>query len=77
MLKINDDTNRLTRAEFEDYRLNSGITDLQAEIIRLRYHDAEQPTVISICLRLNISTRKYNRELNRALLQIFRYTSKK
>lgn len=71
MLKINDDTNRLTRAEFEDYRLNSGITDLQAEIIRLRYHDAEQPTVIYI------STRKYNRELNRALLQIFRYTSKK
>ena len=38
MLKIND-TNRLTREELEDYRVNSGITALQYEIIKRRYFD--------------------------------------
>lgn len=74
MLKINDDTNRLTKDELEDYRINSGITSLQYEIIKRRYYDATEPTVINICMELNINERKFNRELNKALKQIFKYT---
>lgn len=71
-LKIND-TNRLTKDELEDYRTNSGITQLQFEIIKRRYFDANEPTVVAICMDLNISTKKYNRELKKALLQIYKY----
>lgn len=76
MLRIND-TNRLTRIELDDYRNNSGITELQYQIIKRKYHDPHEWTVISICLDLHISTRKYNRELNKALQQIFRYADRK
>ena len=75
-LKINE-TNRLTREELEDYKANSGITELQAEIVRLRYYDPNEPTVVAICMELNISAKKYNRELNKALKQIYKYESKK
>lgn len=74
MLRINK-TNRLTKTELEDYRNNSGITELQYEIIKRKYYDAKEHTVVSICLDLGISSRKYNRELNKALEQIFRYTA--
>ena len=77
MLKINDDTNRLTKSELEEYQMKSGITQLQYEIIRMRYYDAEQLTVVAICMKLNISERKYNRELNKALSQIYKYKDKK
>lgn len=75
MLQIND-TNRLTRAELEDYKQNSGITELQYEIIKRRYFDPDEPTVVSICMELKISAKKYNKELNRALLQIYKYENK-
>lgn len=71
-LKIND-TNRLTKDELEDYKTNSGITDLQYQIIKMRYYDPSEPTVIAICMELNISAKKYNRELNKALRQIYKY----
>lgn len=71
-LKIND-TNRLTKDELEDYKQNSGITDLQYQIIKMRYYDASEPTVIAIYMELNISAKKYNRELNKALRQIYKY----
>lgn len=73
MLKINQDTNRLTADELEDYKVNSGITSLQYEIVKKRYYDKEQPTVTKICLDLHISEAKYNRELRKALNQIYRY----
>lgn len=76
MLKIND-TNRLTRDELEDYRDNSGITALQYEIIKRRYFDPNEPTVVAVCLELKISAKKYNSELNKALLQIYKYENKK
>lgn len=76
MLKIND-TNRLTRDELEDYRENSGITTLQYEIIKRRYFDPNEPTVVAVCLGLKISAKKYNSELNKALLQIYKYENKK
>ena len=72
MLRINE-TNSLTRQELEDYRVNSGITELQYAIIKRKYYDPGEHTVVSICLELGISACKYNRELNRALLQIARY----
>lgn len=75
-LQIND-TNRLTKDELEDYRVNSGITNLQYEIIKRRYFDPDVPTVVAICLELNISAKKYNSELNKALLQIYKYEHKK
>lgn len=76
MLKIND-TNRLTREELEDYKANSGITDLQYKIIKRRYFDPDEPTVVSVCLELKISAKKYNSELNKALLQIYKHEHKK
>lgn len=76
MLKIND-TNRLTRDELEDYRENSGITTLQYEIIKRRYFDPNEPTVVAVCLELKISAKKYNSKLNKALLQIYKYEHKK
>lgn len=76
-LKINETTNRLTRDELEDIRLNSGITDLQFEIIKRKYFDSDNPTVVAISMSLNISERKYNVELRKALEQIYRYTYKR
>ena len=73
MLKVNGESNRLTKSELEDYRENSGITELQYEIIKMRYYDASLPTIVAICYKLNISERKFNRELNKALMQIYRY----
>lgn len=72
-LKINQTTNRLTKEELLDYKENSGITELQFEIIKKRYFDANEPTVTAICMDLCISQKKYNRELNRALRQIYIY----
>lgn len=75
-LKIND-TNRLTRDELEDYRENSGITELQYKIVKRRYFDRDEPNVTSVCDELSISPKKYNKELNKALIQIYKYEQNK
>lgn len=75
-LKIND-TNRLTRDELEDYRENSGITELQYKIIKRRYFDSDEPNVTAVCDELSISPKKYNKELNKALMQIYKYEQNK
>ena len=72
MLKLNE-TNRLTYSELQDYKENSGITELQYQIIKMRHYDSGNPTVVAICLKLNISHKKYNRELKKAIQQIHRY----
>lgn len=72
MLKLNE-TNRLTYSELQDYKENSGITELQYQIIKMRNYDSCNPTVVAICLKLNISPKKYNRELKKAIQQIHRY----
>lgn len=77
MLKVNGESTRITKTELEDYRDNSGITDLQYEIIKRRYYDSSAPTLIAICIELHISERKFNRELNKALMQIYRYSMQK
>lgn len=73
MLKVNGESTRITKDELQDYKENSGITDLQYEIIKRRYYDAGAPTIVAICIELHISERKFNRELNKALMQIYRY----
>lgn len=77
MLKINSDTNRLTKEELEDYRENSGITERQYQIIKKRYHDKNEPSIIAVCMDLNISQSQYNRDLRKALNQIYKYEQKK
>lgn len=47
--KINDSTNRLTRAELEDYRENSGISELQYQIVKMKYFNPFQETVEHDC----------------------------
>ena len=56
---------RLTKAELEDIRENSGITNLQYEIVRLRYYDPNQYSVVKICdmLRIGVSTYEYQMRL--------------
>ena len=73
MLKVNGESTRITKSELEDYKENSGITELQYEIIKRRYYDASAPTIVAICIELHISERKFNRELNKALMQIYKY----
>lgn len=77
MLKVNGESTRITKNELQDYKENSGITDLQYEIIKRRYYDASAPTIVAICIELHISERKFNRELNKALMQIYRYCKSK
>ena len=56
---------RLTKAELEDIRENSGITNLQYEIVRLRYYDPNQYSVVKICdiLKIGSSTYEYQMHL--------------
>lgn len=76
MLKINGNS-RLTAFELSEYKKNSGITDLQYEIVKRRYFDGDEPTVVSVCMSLNISQRKYVAELNKAIKQIEKYEEKR
>ena len=76
MLKING-KNRLTKMELEDIKENSGITRLQYNIIKLKYYDEEQPSVVKICDMLNLSDGVYDYQLHLAIKQIQNYYSTK
>ena len=54
---------RLTKAELEDIRENSGITNLQYEIVRLKFYDPNQYSVIKICDVLKIGTSTYEYQM--------------
>ena len=75
-LKIND-TNRLTRDELEDYRENSGITELPYKIIKRKYFDSDEPNVTAVCDEFLILPQKNNKEMNKALMQIYKYEHNK
>lgn len=64
---------RLTRIELDDYCENAGLTNLQKEILRLKYFDPHEPTVVSICMQLNISENKFHRNRRALLNQIYKY----
>jgi hypothetical protein len=76
MLKING-KNRLTKMELEDIKENSGITRLQYNIIKLKYYDEEQPSVVKICDMLNLSDGVYDYQLHLAIKQIQNYYNTK
>jgi hypothetical protein len=68
---------RLTKVELEDIRDNSGITNLQYEIVRLKYFDSNQYSVIKICDLLKISVGTYGYQLKQAETQVNGYYSAK
>ena len=68
---------RLTKIELEDYFENAGLTELQKDILRLRYFDPRDMTVVAICLELHISENKYHRNLRALLNQIYKYENLK
>ena len=68
---------RVNRIEMEDYTENAGLTDTQIQILRMKYFDSEERSVVSICMSLNISVTKYSKE-NRSLWDsIDRYLAQK
>ena len=76
MLKINGKS-RLTKRELEDIKENAGITRLQYNIIKLKYYDEEQPSIVKICDMLMISARAYDYQLHLAISQINAYYNSK
>lgn len=66
---------RLTRAELEDIRDNSGITELEYTLIKRRYFDNDAPYTFQLVDELHISPSQYTRILNRAIEQITAYWS--
>ena len=68
---------RVNRIELEDYTENAGLTETQIQILRMKYFNSEERSVVSICMSLNISVTKYSKE-NRSLWDsIDRYLAQK
>lgn len=68
---------RLSIIELDDYCEHAGLTDLQKEILRLKYFDAHDYSVTEICLKLHISESKFYRNQRKLLSLIFKYQSLK
>lgn len=68
---------RLTRIELDDYIQNAGLTKLQQEILTLKYFDPNEPTVVAICMQLNISEYKFYHNQRALLKQIHKYENQK
>lgn len=68
---------RLTKAELEDIRENSGITNLQYEIVRLRYYDPNQYSVVKICDILKIGSSTYEYQMHLIDKQVNSYLNNK
>lgn len=76
MLKILGKS-RLTRSELEDIQLNSGITAVQYDIIRLKFFDQHHYSVVKICDALAVSVSAYGYQLRQAIKQINAYLESK
>lgn len=76
MLKILGKS-RLTRAELEDIQLNSGITAVQYDIVRLKFFDQHHYSVVKICDALAVSISAYGYQLKKAIEQINAYLESK
>lgn len=75
-LKPND-CGRLTLQELNDYKVNSGITHRQYQILKRKFYDSDEPTYQKICLELSICSATYNKELKKALKIINAYKNNK
>ena len=68
---------RINRIELEDFTESAGLTETQIQILRMKYFDSAERSVVSICDELNISVTKYSKE-NRSLWDsIDRYLAQK
>nr|DAW09701.1 MAG TPA: antitermination protein Q [Caudoviricetes sp.] len=68
---------RINRIELEDFTENAGLTETQIQILRMKYFDSAERSVVSICDELKISVTKYSKE-NRSLWDsIDRYLAQK
>jgi hypothetical protein len=76
LLKINGRT-RLTRAELEEIAENAGITEIQLEIIRLKYFDKNDYSARKICDTLSISDNAYFYQQRQAVEQVNTYFNSK
>lgn len=65
------------RSELEEIRENSGITQLQFEIIKLRYYDHDDYSVRKICDTLMISDGTYTYQVRQAVEQVNMYFNSK
>ena len=68
---------RLTRLQLNDYCENAGLTTLQKQILALKYFDPDEPTVVAICMRLNISEHKFYSNQRKLLNQVYKYEHQK
>lgn len=68
---------RLSSIELNDYCENAGLTNLQKDILTLKYFDAHNYSVVEICLKLHISESKFYRNQRQLLSLIYKYESKK
>lgn len=64
---------RLTKKQLNDFKENSGITELQYKIIKCRYFDHRKPTILAQCYDLGISQKTYQNQLDSAIEQIMKY----
>ena len=64
---------RLTKAELIEYCDNIGLTSLQKDILRLKYFDERDLSVVQICFELHISESKFYRNQRKLLTLIYKY----
>lgn len=64
---------RLTKTELDDYFQNAGLTQLQKNILKMRYFDDDTPSVIMVCRRLHISETAFYYAQRKLLKQIKKY----
>ena len=67
----------MTRTELEEIAENSGITEIQLEIIRLKYFDKNDYSVRKICDTLSISDNAYFYQQRQAVEQVNTYFNSK
>lgn len=67
----------MTRAELEEIAENAGITEIQLEIIRLKYFDKNDYSARKICDTLSISDNAYFYQQRQAVEQVNTYFNSK
>lgn len=64
---------RLTKPQLDDYCENAGLTKRQKDILRLKYFDERDLSIVQICIELNISKTVYYISHDKMLQQIYKY----
>lgn len=61
---------RLTKQELERYSNEGGLTNLEKTILKRRFFDDDNTTIVALCLELHISESTYYRAQRRIFKQI-------